>query len=87
MLKHSISVKNENCFVTKYNLLSLQILVSFSQLSSRYSRVFRHRKHNSGKNKNVKAQESSVAVYDAIVCQESLEEAIKNFDKNVLRYV
>ncbi|KAJ8707282.1 hypothetical protein PYW08_011416 [Mythimna loreyi] len=60
-----------------------QILVSFSQLSTRYSSVFRLRKHNSGKKKNVRAQESSAAVYDAIVCQESLEEAIKNFDKNV----
>ncbi|KAJ8704422.1 hypothetical protein PYW07_011610 [Mythimna separata] len=60
-----------------------QILVSFSQLSARYSSVFRLRKQNSGRNKNVRAQESSVAIYDAIVCQESLEEAIKNFDKNV----
>ncbi|XP_047038183.1 ATP-dependent zinc metalloprotease YME1L [Helicoverpa zea] len=60
-----------------------QILVSFSQLSSRYSSVFRHRKQNSGKNKNVRGQEGSVA-HDAIVCQESLEETIRNFDKNVL---
>ncbi|CAD0251388.1 unnamed protein product [Spodoptera exigua] len=61
-----------------------QILVSFSQLSSRYSSVFRHRKQNSGKNKNVRGQESSAAVYDAIICKESLEETIRNFDKNVL---
>ncbi|CAD0206711.1 unnamed protein product [Chrysodeixis includens] len=61
-----------------------QILVSFSQLSSRYSSVFRHRKHNNGKNKNVRGKEGLFATYDATLCQESLEESLRNFDKNVL---
>ncbi|XP_026742420.1 ATP-dependent zinc metalloprotease YME1 homolog isoform X3 [Trichoplusia ni] len=61
-----------------------QILVSFSQLSSRYSSVFRHRKHNNGKNKNVRGKEGLFATYDATICQESLEESLRNFDKNVL---
>ncbi|XP_075988541.1 ATP-dependent zinc metalloprotease YME1L [Anticarsia gemmatalis] len=61
-----------------------QILVSFSQLSSRYSSVFRQRKHNSVKNKNVKGKEGSSTCYDATICPESLEQTLRNFDKNVL---
>lgn len=73
------------CFVTKYNLLSLQILVNLSQLSSRYSSIFRQRKHKSVKNKNARSNDSgAVTAYDATVCSKSLEEALKNFDKNVL---
>ncbi|XP_048001896.1 ATP-dependent zinc metalloprotease YME1L isoform X3 [Leguminivora glycinivorella] len=61
-----------------------QILVSFSQLSARYSSVFRHRKHSYGKNKNVKRKESAALTYDATICKESFQEAIKNLDKDVL---
>ncbi|XP_063631744.1 ATP-dependent zinc metalloprotease YME1L-like [Cydia splendana] len=61
-----------------------QILVSFSQLSARYSSVFRHRKHSYDKNKNVKRKESAALTYDATICKESFEEAIKNLDKDVL---
>ncbi|XP_022119018.1 ATP-dependent zinc metalloprotease YME1L isoform X2 [Pieris rapae] len=58
-----------------------QILISFSQLSSRYSGLFRHRKQNNCKTKDVK----QTATYDATICHESFQEALKNFDKNALR--
>ncbi|CAH4029565.1 unnamed protein product [Pieris brassicae] len=58
-----------------------QILISFSQLSSRYSGLFRHRKQNNCKTKDVK----QTATYDATICHESFQEALKSFDKNALR--
>ncbi|XP_059062658.1 ATP-dependent zinc metalloprotease YME1L [Achroia grisella] len=58
-----------------------QILVSFSQLSARYSSLFKQRKHG-GKHKHVNRKESSV--YDSSYCQESLEEALRNFDQHAL---
>ncbi|CAB3223074.1 unnamed protein product [Arctia plantaginis] len=61
-----------------------QVLVSFSQLSARYSKYFRHSKQRSVKNKNVKGKEASCTVYDATICPESLQQTIKNFDKNVI---
>lgn len=61
-----------------------QILISFSQLSSRYSSLFRQRKHNNVRNKSVKGKESSVFAYDATICPESLEEAILHIDKNAV---
>ncbi|CAK1548783.1 unnamed protein product [Leptosia nina] len=57
-----------------------QILISFSQLSSRYSGLFRHRKQSNSKGKNVK----KTSTYDATICQESFQEALKNFDKIAL---
>ncbi|XP_047513453.1 ATP-dependent zinc metalloprotease YME1L isoform X1 [Pieris napi] len=59
-----------------------QILISFSQLSSRYSGLFRHRKQNNCKSKDVK---QTATYYDATICHESFQEALKNFDKNALR--
>ncbi|XP_045538301.1 ATP-dependent zinc metalloprotease YME1L isoform X2 [Papilio machaon] len=62
-----------------------QILISFSQLSSRYSCIFKQKKHNNSRNKHVKSTEASPGLYKATLCPESLEEAVKNFDKNVLK--
>lgn len=64
--------------------LSLQIFVSFSQLSLRYSSAFKLRKHSNGKSKNVKRKENSAALYDATICPESITESLRNFDKNAL---
>ncbi|XP_045508266.1 ATP-dependent zinc metalloprotease YME1L isoform X2 [Colias croceus] len=61
-----------------------QILISFSQLSSRYSGIFRHRKQNNCKTKHENGKQITAAVYDANICQESFQEALRNFDKNVL---
>ncbi|XP_050359031.1 ATP-dependent zinc metalloprotease YME1L isoform X1 [Nymphalis io] len=61
-----------------------QILVSFSQLSSRYSGLFRQRKQSHVKNKDVKGKESAAVLCDATVCSDSFEEAVRHFDKNVL---
>ncbi|XP_028042980.1 ATP-dependent zinc metalloprotease YME1 homolog isoform X1 [Bombyx mandarina] len=61
-----------------------QILISFSQLSCRYGNLFKHRKQNSLKDKHVKGKESASAACETQVCRESLEECLKNFDKNVL---
>ncbi|XP_034838551.1 ATP-dependent zinc metalloprotease YME1L isoform X2 [Maniola hyperantus] len=61
-----------------------QILVSFSQLSSRYSSLFRHRKQSNARNKDVKGKEGSTAAYDATICLDSLEESLRHFDKNAL---
>ncbi|XP_052754358.1 ATP-dependent zinc metalloprotease YME1L [Galleria mellonella] len=58
-----------------------QILVSFSQLSSRYSSLFKQRKHSS-KHKNVNGKESSIC--DVNYCKESFEEALRNFDQHAL---
>lgn len=62
----------------------LQILVSFSQLSSRYSSLFRNRKQSNVKNKDVKGKESVTSLYDATICSESFEEAIRHLDRNSL---
>lgn len=64
--------------------MSLQILVSFSQLSSRYASLFKHRKQSGTKNDNVRAKEGSFAALDSAICRESLEECFRNFDKDVL---
>ncbi|XP_063835628.1 ATP-dependent zinc metalloprotease YME1L [Ostrinia nubilalis] len=61
-----------------------QILVSFSQLSARYACLFRYRKHTSGKSSNVTRKEGAASSYDATLCSQSLEETLKNFDKDVL---
>ncbi|VVC97324.1 unnamed protein product [Leptidea sinapis] len=61
-----------------------QIFVSFSQLSSRYPGLFRHRKQNNSRNKDANIKNSAITTNDAIICKESFEEAFKNFDKNVL---
>ncbi|XP_053621435.1 ATP-dependent zinc metalloprotease YME1L isoform X2 [Plodia interpunctella] len=61
-----------------------QILLSFSQLSSRYSSVFKRQKQSSGRHKDVKQKERSLASREAIICKESCEEALRNVDKNVL---
>ncbi|CAH2269149.1 ATP-dependent zinc metalloprotease YME1L isoform X2 [Pararge aegeria] len=61
-----------------------QILVSFSQLSSRYSSLFRHRKQSNAKNKDVKGKEGAAALYDASICPESFEEALHHLDKNAV---
>ncbi|KAJ2938398.1 hypothetical protein O0L34_g13322 [Tuta absoluta] len=61
-----------------------QILVSFSQLSSRYTNVFKLRKQGLGKNKDVKAKESCTSVCDISFCPESVEEVLRNFDKDEL---
>ncbi|XP_049882608.1 ATP-dependent zinc metalloprotease YME1L isoform X2 [Pectinophora gossypiella] len=61
-----------------------QILVSFSQLTCRYSSLFKLRKHGICKKKDVKAKESSTALCNATLYPESLEEALRNFDKNDL---
>ncbi|XP_052742800.1 ATP-dependent zinc metalloprotease YME1L isoform X2 [Bicyclus anynana] len=61
-----------------------QILVSFSQLSSRYSSLFRHRKQSHAKNKDVKGKEATAALSDATICPDSFEEAFHHFDKNAL---
>ncbi|XP_072937376.1 ATP-dependent zinc metalloprotease YME1L isoform X2 [Epargyreus clarus] len=61
-----------------------QILISFSQLSSRYASVFKQRKQSSVKSKHVKANEGAAAAYDATICSDSLEESLRNFEKNVL---
>ncbi|XP_013175647.1 PREDICTED: ATP-dependent zinc metalloprotease YME1 homolog, partial [Papilio xuthus] len=62
-----------------------QILISFSQLSSRYSCIFKQKKHNNSKNKHVKITEAAPGFYKATLCPESLEEAVNNFDINVLK--
>ncbi|KAI5643737.1 peptidase family m41 domain-containing protein [Phthorimaea operculella] len=61
-----------------------QILVSFSQLSSRYTNAFKLRKQGLGKNKDVKAKESCTSVCDVTFCPESVEEVLRNFDKDEL---
>lgn len=61
-----------------------QILVSFSQLSSRYSSLFRQRKQSNAKNKDVKGKESAGVLTDATICSDSFDEALRHFDKNVL---
>lgn len=61
-----------------------QILVSFSQLSSRYSSLFRQRKQSNAKNKDVKGKESAGVLSDATICSDSFDEALRHFDKNVL---
>ncbi|XP_073964760.1 ATP-dependent zinc metalloprotease YME1L-like isoform X2 [Choristoneura fumiferana] len=61
-----------------------QILVSFSQLSSRYSSVFKHRNHSHPKNKDIKRKDAAAVVNDATICKESFAEAIRNLDKNVM---
>ncbi|CAH0717037.1 unnamed protein product, partial [Brenthis ino] len=61
-----------------------QILISFSQLSSRYSSLFRQRKQNNAKSNDLKGKESSAVIYDATICPESFEEAVRHFDKNVI---
>ncbi|KAM3955768.1 LOW QUALITY PROTEIN: ATP-dependent zinc metalloprotease YME1L [Aphomia sociella] len=58
-----------------------QILISFSQLSSRYSSLFKQRKH-SGKHKHVIRKESSIC--DGNYCKDSFDEALRNFDQHVL---
>lgn len=68
--------------ICHYNLFVFQILVTFSQISSRYPSIFKQRKQN-GRNNSLKENEASSA-YDAIICNESLVESLKNFDKNVL---
>lgn len=70
--------------VCHFIILLLQILISFSQLSSRYSSLFRQRKQNNVKNKNLKGKESSVFLYDATICPESLDEAVRHLDKNAV---
>ncbi|KAL4710366.1 hypothetical protein ACJJTC_003763 [Scirpophaga incertulas] len=61
-----------------------QILFSFSQLSARYPYLFKQRKQNSSKYRNVRRKEFAAIAYDATLCTASLDETIKNFDKNVL---
>ncbi|CAH2056616.1 unnamed protein product, partial [Iphiclides podalirius] len=61
-----------------------QIFISFSQLSSRYSCIFKQKKHSNSKNKNVKATEASAGSNNVSLCPESLNETLNNFDKNVL---
>ncbi|XP_068621741.1 ATP-dependent zinc metalloprotease YME1L isoform X2 [Battus philenor] len=62
-----------------------QILISFSQLSSRYSCLFKQKKHSNNKNNHVKGKEATTGYYKATLCSESLEESLNNFDKNVLK--
>lgn len=64
--------------------MSLQILVSFSQLSSRYASLFKHSKQSGSKKDNVRIKESSSAALDSAICRESLDECFLNFDKDVL---
>ncbi|KOB67793.1 putative cell division protease ftsh, partial [Operophtera brumata] len=64
--------------------VSLQILVSFSQLSARYSSLFKQRKNTGGRNSNVRGKEGSAAGHDATICRDSFDESLRNFDKNVL---
>ncbi|CAG9573608.1 unnamed protein product [Danaus chrysippus] len=61
-----------------------QILISFSQLSSRYSNAFRNRRSNNVKNKDLIRKEGTTAPYNASICPESFDEALRHFDKNVL---
>ncbi|CAH0761468.1 unnamed protein product [Diatraea saccharalis] len=61
-----------------------QILVNINQLAARYSCLFKQRKHSNGKNSHVKRKENAASLYDATLCSESLEEALRNFDKNDL---
>ncbi|RVE42680.1 hypothetical protein evm_012668 [Chilo suppressalis] len=61
-----------------------QILVNVNQLAARYSCIFKQRKQNSSKNSHVKRKENATSLYDATLCSESLEEAVRNFDKNDL---
>lgn len=64
--------------------VSLQVFISFSQLSARYSSLFKFRKHSAYKSNNVKGKEGTATAGDRIICQNSLEESLKNFDKDVL---
>ncbi|CAG5005622.1 unnamed protein product [Parnassius apollo] len=61
-----------------------QVLISFSQLSSRYSCIFKQKKHNNSKNKHVKSTEATTGFYNATLCPESFNETLNNIDKNVL---
>ncbi|OWR53429.1 hypothetical protein KGM_214561 [Danaus plexippus plexippus] len=61
-----------------------QILISFSQLSSRYSNAFRNRRSSNVKNKDLIRKEATTAPYNASICPESFDEALRHFDKNVL---
>ncbi|XP_048487044.1 ATP-dependent zinc metalloprotease YME1L isoform X2 [Plutella xylostella] len=59
-----------------------QVLVSLNQLSSRYASLFKQRKQRGEKTNHVKRKEAS---YDATICQESLSECLRNFEKDVLK--
>ncbi|KAJ0170374.1 hypothetical protein K1T71_014302 [Dendrolimus kikuchii] len=61
-----------------------QVLFTFSQLSARYSSVFKQRKHCGGKSKNVRGKEASSGAENTYICRESLEECLRNFDKDAL---
>ncbi|XP_041986742.1 ATP-dependent zinc metalloprotease YME1L isoform X2 [Aricia agestis] len=60
-----------------------QILVSVGQFSSRYASLFRTKKQNGDRNKDVKGKESAGASHSPAACPESFEEALRNIDKNV----
>lgn len=64
--------------------MSLQILVSFSQLSSRYASAFKLLKYTSCKSKHVKGKQATASLCDANLCSDSFDEALRNFDKDVL---
>lgn len=82
--KTSGTPKILNLSVMYITLLSLQIFVSVSQLSLRYSSVLKLRKHSNGKSKNVKRKETPASLYDATICPESLTESLRNFNQNAL---
>lgn len=62
----------------------MQILVSFSQLSGRYSSVFKQSKQSGTKNKNVRTKEATGIVADVTICRESFDECLRNFDRSGL---
>lgn len=62
----------------------MQVLFTFSQLSARYSSVFKQKKHSGGKSKNVRGKECSSGTENTYFCRESFEECLRNFDKDAL---